>query len=44
MDDKEAKKKMMEEMLADISMEFRNNLLINEICDRLIRKGWRKIK
>ena len=44
--EKEAKEKMMEEMVDDAcsgGVVIGVNALL-EICDRLIRKGWRKVK
>ncbi len=46
--DKEAKEKMMCSMINDLAFEKSPLLeismsLINEICDQLIRKGWRKV-
>ena len=43
MDDKEAKEKMIEEMKDDLD-GLVVSLYVEQICDHLIRKGWRKRK
>ena len=43
MNDNEAKKKIMAEMMADFIEIVDSPEGISIICDHLIRKGWRKI-